>query len=380
MTDEHRTGTAVRAPIQRPTHPPHTRIGFGAGLLLALAVLIVVGVAVLNLVSVDKVIYRPAGVHDTLGEIDGQPVVHVEGLETYETSGTLDFLTIIIDGGPRSTVTAWDWLLAEINPATDVYDAADVYPPDVSAEEIQEQNVELMSQSQQGAAVVALRADGIEVPEEVKVAQIIKDAPAAEALEVNDQILTVDGTSIANPEDVRVTLQEHEPGDVVPFTLLRDGEELSLDVPTGESEPDPMDPDAPPRTVIGVYLASDFDLPYEVTIDAGNVGGPSAGMMFSLAIYDKITEGALTGGLNFAGTGTIASDGTVGGIGGIVQKMHAAEDVGVDHFLAPAANCDEVVGRIPGDLDVISIENFTQARDIVEALGQGEEIDLPRCS
>nr|WP_306270995.1 PDZ domain-containing protein [Ornithinimicrobium sp. HY1793] len=236
-----------------------------------------------------------------------------------------------------------------------------------------------MAQSQQGAAVVALRADGIEVPEEVKVGQIVKGAPAGETLKVNDQILTVDGEAIDNPEAVRVKLQDHEPGTEVPFTLLRDGEELALDVPTGESEPDPMDPDAPPRTVVGVFLASDFDLPYEVTIDAGNVGGPSAGMMFSLAIYDKITKGPLTGGLNFAGTGTIASDGTVGGIGGIVQKMHAAEDVGVDYFLAPAANCDEVVGRIPGDLDVISIENFTQARDIVEGLGQGADLDLPRC-
>ncbi|WP_109472208.1 PDZ domain-containing protein [Ornithinimicrobium cavernae] len=366
-------------PVERPPHPPHTRIGWATGLGLALAVLTVAAVAVLNLVTVDKVIYRPAGVHDTLGELNGDPIVHVEGLETYETSGSLDFLTILIDGGPRSEVTGWDWLLAELNPATDVYDADLIYPPDVTAQEIQEQNVELMSQSQLGAAVVALRAIGIEVPEEVKVAQVIKDAPAADTLEVNDQIVSVDGTEITSPEDVRVRLQDYEPGEAVPFTILRDGEELELDVPTGEGDPDPLDPDAPPRTVIGVYLASDFELPYEVTIDAGNVGGPSAGMMFSLAIYDKITPGQLTGGLDFAGTGTISSDGTVGGIGGIRQKMHAAEDAGVDYFLAPAENCDEVSGRVPGDLDVVKIETFSQARDIVEGLGKGEDVALPRC-
>lgn len=365
---------------RRAAHPPHTRIGWTTGLALGLAVVLVIAMALLNLVTVDKVLYRPAGVHDTLGEIDGQPIVNVEGLETYETSGSLDFLTIIIDGGPRSDVTAWDWLLAELDPAVDVFDAADIYPPDVTAQEIQEENVQLMTQSQLGAAVVALRATGIEVPEEVKVGQIIKGAPAAEALEVDDQILSVDGTKIDNPEEVRVQLQEHEPGDAVSFTLLRDGEEIELDVPTGESDPDPLEPDAPPRTIIGVYLASDFDLPYEVTIDAGNVGGPSAGMMFSLAIYDKITPGPLTGGKHFAGTGTINSDGTVGGIGGIVQKMYAAERQGVDYFLAPAANCAQVVGRIPGDLEVIRIENFTQARDIVEALGEDEDITVPRCS
>ncbi|MCK0111110.1 PDZ domain-containing protein [Ornithinimicrobium sp. F0845] len=365
---------------QRPAHPPHTRIGWRTGFALGLAVLLVVGMALLNLVTVDKVLYRPAGVHDTLGEMNGQPVVHVEGLETYPTSGTLDFLTIILDGGPRSDVTAWDWLMATLDPAVDIYDVNDVYPPNVTAEQIQEENVQLMTRSQLGAAVVALRAIGVEVPEQVKVGQIITNAPAGDALEVNDEILEVGGTAIAVPDDVSDRLQDFEPGDVVPFVLIRDGERLEVDVPTGEADPSPQDPDAEPRTIIGVYLASDFDLPYEVTIDAGNVGGPSAGMMFSLAIYDKITPGELTGGLRFAGTGTISSDGSVGGIGGIRQKMWAAERAGVDYFLAPAANCDEVVDRIPDGLQVAKVENFQQARDIVESLGEGEDVDLPQCT
>lgn len=365
---------------QQPAHPPHTRIGWGKGLALALAVLLVLGIAVLNMVSVDKVLYRPAKVHDTLGEIDGQPVVHVEGLETYPTTGTLDFLTIIVDGGPRSRVTAWDWLMATFNPAVDIYDTEEVYPPDITADQIQEQNVQLMENSQLGAAVVALRAIGTDVPEQVKVGQIITGAPAADTLKVDDQIVKVDTTTIANPEDVRKALQEFAPGDKVPFTIVRDGKEQQIDVPTGESDPDPQDPQAEPRTVIGVYLASDFDLPYEVTIDAGNVGGPSAGMMFSLAIYDKITPGPLTGGLNIAGTGTISSDGSVGGIGGIRQKMWAAKDADVDYFLAPAANCDEVVGRIPDGLKVAKVETFDQAKDLVEALGEGKDVDLPQCT
>ncbi|USQ77144.1 YlbL family protein [Ornithinimicrobium cryptoxanthini] len=364
---------------QHPPNPPHTRIGWTTGLLLALAVLLVLGVALMNIVTVDKVIYRPAGVHDTLGEINGAPVVHVEGLETFETSGSLDFLTILIDGGPRSDVTAWDWLLAELNPATTVYETDQVYPPDVTAEQIQDENVEMMQRSQNGAAVVALRAFGVEVPQDVKVAQIVKGAPAADTLEVDDQILTVDGTPIAEPDEVREVLQTFEPGDVVPFSVLRAGEELSLKVPTGESDPDPAEPDAPARTVIGVFLLGDYELPYEVTIDAGNVGGPSAGMMFALAIYDKITPGPLTGGLNIAGTGTINSDGQVGGIGGIHQKMYAAERAGVDYFLAPAENCDAVVGNIPDGLQVAKVETFEQAKDLVEALGEGEDVPLPQC-
>lgn len=364
---------------QHPPNPPHTRISWLTGLALALAALLVASVALMNIITVDKVIYRPAGVHDTLGEINGDPVVHVEGLETFETSGSLDFLTILIDGGPRSDVTAWDWLLAELDPATTVYETDQIYPPDVTAEQIQDQNVEMMQRSQNGAAVVALRAIGVDVPEDVKVAQIVKDAPAADTLEVDDQILTVDGTKIAKPAEVSDILQGFEPGDVVPFSVLRDGEELSLEVPTGESDPNPDEPDAALRTVIGVYLVSDYELPYVVTIDAGNVGGPSAGMMFALAIYDKITPGALTGGLNIAGTGTINSDGQVGGIGGIHQKMYAAERAGVDYFLAPAENCDEVVGNIPDGLKVARVETFEQARDLVEALGEGQDVPLPQC-
>jgi PDZ domain-containing protein len=201
-------------------------------------------------------------------------------------------------------------------------------------------------------------------------AQIVVDAPASGVLEINDEIVSVDGTEIATPEDVRDALQEFEPGDTVPFEILRGEEEQSVQVPTGETDE---------RTVIGVYLASEFDLPYEIDIDAGNVGGPSAGLMFALAVYDKITPGAMTGGQAFAGTGTITSAGEVGPIGGIRQKMIAAEQSGADYFLAPADNCDDVRGNEPDGLTVARVETFEQAREIVEGVGAGESIEIPSC-
>nr|WP_269813106.1 PDZ domain-containing protein [Ornithinimicrobium sediminis] len=228
-----------------------------------------------------------------------------------------------------------------------------------------------MQNSQQEAAVVALRAVGESVPEQVKVAQVIVDAPADGVLRVNDEIRQVDGRDVANPDDVRDILQDFEPGTDVPFRLVRDGEEQTIEVPTGEDEG---------RTVIGVYIRSDFDLPYEVTIDAGNVGGPSAGLMFSLALYDTITPGELTGGLDFAGTGTINSLGEVGPIGGIQQKLVGADRAGADYFLAPAANCPEVLGHEPEGLTVARIETFDQALELVEALGEGAEVEVPTCA
>jgi len=102
-------------------------------------------------------------------------------------------------------------------------------------------------------------------------------------------------------------------------------------------------------------------------------------MMFSLAVYDKLTPGALTGGAAIAGTGTVNSAGAVGSIGGIRQKMVGAKRGGASWFLAPAGNCDEVVGRIPDGLRVVKVSTFTQARDAVESIAAKKTTSLPTC-
>jgi Lon-like protease len=134
------------------------------------------------------------------------------------------------------------------------------------------------------------------------------------------------------------------------------------------------------RTVVGVLLRNAFVFPTKVSINAGEVGGPSAGMMFALAVYDKLTPGALTGGAKIAGTGTIDSTGTVGPIGGIQQKLVGAKRGGATWFLAPAGNCDEVVGHIPDGLKVVKVATFTQARDAVEAIAARQTSSLPPCT
>lgn len=362
-----------------PTGSGGTRVSIGMAVGLVLCVLLVAGVAVMHMVDVPKVLYRPGPIYNTLGETNGHPTVTVDGARSYPTDGQLNFTTVTLYGGPRFPVSAWDWLLAELDPDTDVVDEELVYPPEMTAQEVRDQNSELMAESQNAAAVVAVRATGVKVPEQVKVAQIIEDAPAADTLQVNDEIRTVGGTKIDNPAQVGEVLQGFEPGEEVEFELIRDGKEVTLDVPTGADEVTSEDGTVQTRTVIGIYLASDFELPFEVTIDAGRVGGPSAGLMFSLAVFDTLTEGELTGGHVFAGTGTIDSTGAVGPISGIRQKMISSADHDVEYFLAPAENCDEVRGNEPEGMEVVKVETFDQARDIVEAIGAGEDVELPRC-
>lgn len=371
MSTEYHQGYGV--PAQSPPHTGITRRSGGALTLVVLAVLVA---AILNWVTVDRVVYIPGPVYDTLGTIDDQPVVAVEeGLSTYPTDGELYLTTVRLDGGPGEEVTAWEWLRASLDPALSVYPREQVFRQDTTAEQVREQNTELMQHSQQDAAVVGLRAAGVEVPEDIMVAQVIVDAPADGVLHVDDQILRVEGEAVTDTETVRSRLQEVEAGQVATMTVVRDGEELEIDVPTTRDEDSG-------RTIVGVYLAPRYELPYEVTIQAGRVGGPSAGLMFALAVYDRLTPGALTGGASIAGTGTITGLGNVGPVSGVAQKMHASQRAGVDLFLAPADNCDEVVGAEPSGLLVVPVTTFDEALGYVEQVVSADDVGdlaLPAC-
>ena len=113
-----------------------------------------------------------------------------------------------------------------------------------------------------------------------------------------------------------------------------------------------------PSPIIGVEIGATYVFPVEIAVQLGDVGGPSAGQMFALAIVDKLTPGSLTGGAMVAGTGTISEAGAIGPIGGIRQKMYGAVRAGADYFLAPASNCDEVVGHIPDGLRVFAVDSL----------------------
>ena len=132
--------------------------------------------------------------------------------------------------------------------------------------------------------------------------------------------------------------------------------------------------------LIGIQPGATYDFPFDVTVNLGTVGGPSAGMMLALGTYDKLTPGALTGGERIAGTGTITADGEVGAIGGIRQKMYGAQEADADWFLAPAANCNEVVGHVPGGLEVFAVTTLDDALEVVETVAAGGDTSsLARC-
>ncbi|GAA4411641.1 PDZ domain-containing protein [Fodinibacter luteus] len=326
--------------------------------------------AALTFVGVPYVVMSPGPATNILGEADGKPLLAVEGATTYPTSGSLDFTTVSVDGGPGVTVTVYDLARAWLSDDEEVLPVDQVFPPESSKQEVQEEGAAEMAGSQSVATATALRALGRDVDQTVVVAGVADDGPSNGILEVDDVLVSVDGDPATSADAVRTAVRRHEPGDTFPVVVRRDGAERTVTARAGESEG---------QTVIGVGLRLDYDLPVDVTLRTGSVGGPSAGLMFSLAIYDVLTPGELTGGESIAGTGTIEDDGTVGPIGGIRQKLVGARQAGAGYFLAPAENCAEVVGAVPDGLRVVRVATFDDGLDAVRDIAAGDVEALPGC-
>ncbi len=342
-----------------------------AGWIVAFFIAIMAA-ALMGLVRVPYVVLKPGPVTNTLGNgPGGKPLITVQGRGTYPTSGALDFTTVAVSGGPNHPVNIWQWVTGHLDQTNRVLPEEELFPKGVTPTQVDQQNAAEMADSQQEAIAVALRGLGETVPEVVTVKELAKDSPASGVLRAGDVLVSIDGKMVTTPDGVRGAVQAHKPGDLAVFTVRRDGKEQVLRVKTADSQG---------RTVVGVYLKAAFDFPIKVSINVGDVGGPSAGMMFSLAVYDKLTPGAMTGGATIAGTGTIDSAGKVGSIGGIQQKMAGARTGGATWFLAPAGNCREVVGHVPDGLQVVKVSTFSGARDAVEAIAAKQTSSLPKCS
>jgi PDZ domain-containing protein len=343
-----------------------------ASWLVALFVGIMVA-ALMGLVHLPYAVLKPGPVTNTLGNgPGGKPLITVAGRATYPTTGALDFTTVAVFGGPNNPVNVWDWVSGHLDGTSEVVPEEELFPKGVTSTQVDHTNAAEMADSEQQAIAVALRGLGEKVPEVVTVTDLTKGSPASGVLRAGDVLLSIDGKPVSTPDAVRAAVRAHKPGERAVLTVRRDGKEQVLTIKTAA--------DSKGNTVVGVFLQNAFDFPIKVSINAGAVGGPSAGMMFSLAVYDKLTPGSLTGGVNIAGTGTIDSSGAVGPIGGIQQKLVGAKRGGAAWFLAPAADCNEVVGHIPDGLHVVKVATFTQARDAVEAIAAKHTASLPRCT
>lgn len=348
------------------------RVGW---LLLSLTLFGVFGLAVL---PSPYVIERPGPVFDTLGSVtvDGEevPLIEIPTEPTFDTEGSLSLLTVNIFGNRDQPPTWFEVIGAWLAPSQSVVPIDAVFPEGVSTEDRQEQSRIDMENSQQEAVAAALRAIGEPYESQLRVVEAVADGPSDGTLRSDDIILAVNDEPVRDVTALRAAIAANGTADPVSIDIERAGAERTVLVTPELSEGEERVP------VIGVLIAGEYVFPFEVNIELQNVGGPSAGMMFALGIIDKLTPDSLAGGADVAGTGTIAADGTVGPIGGIVQKMYGAVDAGADWFLAPIDNCNEVVGNVPGDLEVFAVATLDEAIGVLQTIADdGDLSELARC-
>lgn len=293
---------------------------------------------------------------------DVQDLVTVEGAETFSSEGQLYLTTVSVD----LDVTFANAIAALLDKNSRIVGREDVTGGQ-SFEDLESQQRQAMDASKQYAIAVALSQLGVASPsgDGARVVELAPDTPAEGVLEEGDIIVGVDGDEVATTCEVGRAIDQHEPGEKVDVTVRRDGRRRELTVGTIRN---PQDPSTP---IIGILMNDvnyQFDPGIDVEFETGRIAGPSAGLMFTLALYDRLTPDDLTGGRAIAGTGEISCDGGVVAIGGIEQKVAGAEDEGAGIFLSPAGNF-EAAKAAAGDIEVVSISNFAEAVDYLEELG-----------
>jgi PDZ domain-containing protein len=329
----------------------------------------VAAIAVAVLFPVPYVILTPGPTLNTLGKgSSGQPLIAVTGHATYPTSGHLNLVTISYQGGPGSNLNIFQALRAWLAPSEAVVPQSELFPPGQTAQETQTQDTEQMASSQELATAAALTELHIKYQTQVEVVSTVAGYPASKSLKAGDVIEAVDGKPVTGETSLSSMVTAHPVGSTLQLEVLRAGKTLTIPVASKTSGG---------TAVIGVQVQEQYKFPFNVRITVGDIGGPSAGMMFALGIIDKLTPLNLTGGKFVAGTGEIKASGQVQPIGGIQQKMVGARNAGATVFLAPAGNCSDTTGAVPAGLRVVKVSTLSQAVSDLEAIKAGKPV--PSC-
>jgi Lon-like protease len=339
--------------------------------LLIATVGVIAALAVAVLIPVPYVILGPGPTLNTLGkDSSGQPLITISGHPTYPTTGHLNMVTVGYRGGPGVTINIFSALTAWLNPHQAVVPESELFPPGQTQQQSQQQDTQEMTGSQEAATAAALTELHIPYGIQVVVVEVKSGYPAAGVLKVGDVITAVDGKPVTSETNLTSLVAAHPAGSTLTLTIMRNGRTQTVQVGTKESGGRPV-------MGVGVSEQCPCQFPFTVKFSVGDIGGPSAGMMFALGIIDKLTPMNLTGGKFIAGTGEITPSGQVEAIGGIQQKMAGARNAGATIFLAPASNCSDVKGAIPAGLRVVKVSTLSQAVDDLEAIKSGQPV--PSC-
>ena len=289
---------------------------------------------------VPYVVESPGPTFNTIGQDNGKPVISVTGHETFPAKGNLDLTTVYVDGGPNGPVSVFEAFSAWLNGTKAVYPQELLFPTGVTKEQSQQESATAMTTSQENAVASALKELDIPFGQKMQVAGLPDDSASKGLLQAGDVLVSINGKPITALGVVQAELAAGN-GKPAKVIVERAGSPGASHHHAGQKQL---------RAATSSASCCSTSSPSRSTSRSRSTrsAAPAPGMMFALGIIDTVTPGDLTGGKHIAGTGTITPDGAVGPIGGIAQKMQGARSGGATLFLAPAANCDDVVGPHPG--------------------------------
>jgi Lon-like protease len=313
---------------------------------------------------------------------DALPVNGTRGAVTVDSrragSGNIYLATVFL----QSRITVWDRLTDFLHPENDIVPKQAVTGGETT-QQYNRENVQLMNDSQLFAKVAALRRLGYPVPEHGDGAAVIEvgaGTPAAGRLRAGDLITGVDNKPISVSSDVTSAIRAHHPGETVRLHLKRGSSALDLALRTVAcgSATCPTDPE---RAFVGIAVVTDdqsFALPpsVHVAISTNDIGGPSAGLAFTLGLLDALTSRNITGGHRIAATGTINPDGTVGDVGGVKQKTIAVAHQGCQYFIVPRTEAAAAVAAAHGKVGIVPVDNLDQVLTFLRRVG-GDLTGIP---
>jgi Lon-like protease len=331
------------------------------GLTVLVGAVLVIGLTLLmGHARVPYVQMEPGPTYDTLGKDDkGKDVVTVSGAPVSSSKGQLRFVTI----GAREDLTLLEALRGWWRDDDAVIPRELLFPPDLTDQEVQQRNAEDFAQSGSAAEAAALTKLGY--PAKVSVKEVAAGLPADGKLRPGDVIKTIDGTPVDSAAKLLALIRAKPAGATLTIGYDRGGAPGTVDLTTVAGD------DGAPR--IGIVPQVDQPHPFTLDIPVDNVGGPSAGLMLTLGILDKLEPEDLTGGKIIAGTGTIDEAGRVGPIGGVPQKIVAARRDGATVFLTPADNCAEAVANAVPGMILARVTSLDDALAALQAVRAGQQ-------
>jgi PDZ domain-containing protein len=316
------------------------------------------------------VTYKPGVTLNVLGDPDGEHIIQVSGHKAYRDDGELRMTTVFVSRPKPATVNLFQLMQAWVSRDDAVYPYSAVYAEDTTQKSSEAEGRQEMATSQDFAVAAAMEELGLQV-EIAVVANVIDGEPAAGVLEAGDEIAAVNGTKIDGASAVGDAVAATPAGQDVKMDIVRKGKKQSVSIT-------PVVKDSKPY--IGIELTSRFEFPFDVSLHIDpDIGGPSAGLMFSLGIYDTLTPGSLTDGQVIAGTGTIDADENVGPIGGIQQKIAGAREAGAKLFMVPPENCDDALDAQNGDMTLVRADTMHDAVAAIESWVDDPDATLPSC-